>query len=156
MLSKEAIYRLTAFAVVVMLRFDLDVIYIVELAIEGVNTSYDDILLARRIPTLIPRARNHNHRSRRGQRRNLDVVCIDAKIRCILARRASLHDGGYHVHRRRDLDAIVNGSQQKCLRASSGPSGHRKPIRVYIRKRLKKIRYAGAVPYLQAQRPEPP
>ena len=96
------------------------------------------------------------HRLRRHQGGDLDVIGIDAQAGGVLAERAALHDERDHVGRRGKLDAIVHRLQQEGLGGAAGGAGGADPVGIDAGQGGYEIERADAVPQLQAERAEAP
>ena len=94
-------------------------------------------------------------RPRSAQRGELDVVGAVPQAGGVLADAAPLERVRDHHHRRRHLDPVVEGREQKGLRAPSRFARAADPRRVDVGQRAEPVERADAVPRLEVGRLKP-
>src|ERR1017187_789441 len=156
LLGEEAVNRLSAKLIKVVLLLELYHLYAVALPVEIVDSSYRWMLLCWNVMCPISRSRDQQHRLGREHCGDFNVACAVPESGRILAEVAPLHDGRDHVDRRSKLYPIIHGRQQKSLRAATGCTSDSQPGCIHVIQRCKKIQRPNGVPKLQAQRTEGP
>ena len=154
--GEPAVHRLPAVPVVVVVRDELDGRHRVLRPQQLVHAPDRGELDARRVPRPVAGRRDHQHRPRGRERRDLHVVRVEAQVRRVLAHVPALHVVRDHVHGGGDADPVVHRREQEGLGSASGSARARQPALVDVGERLQEVHRADAVPQVQPQRPDPP